>query len=414
MDVNVRNSNYIMELYDEREELPLSMFPFVSSSEHTKGTLLDEYIKDKVSSTILDEIIKNQTKLEIHGIYDGHIKIIRKKLGWDKIEDMGPIKQEIEKPLGFKSRYPRFYKVSKNSEEFFILSVFPGKEYIIHIASLIKNYIERNKSDLSDKILKVFRYPTAERKVYSWSGIHKSKVVKKNDVIIIGYYIIPFLHKYGIEAIRIIPNELFSWIILKNKLGHRILFFGFTYNYWGSIIGRICEGFLKDGANLIIHIANLGSCREPEDIIGSEESVFIPMFFTKIEGNSVIFAKNPWNPLLEMYESYNSGIHTCVNSLLEEVYEPFRKIVTRMGITSVDCEAFHIVHAVEECKKTKVGFSGIYYASDYIRKKKEKELKLLYDLINKEQQHLIRQKMLPILSELVAEYLQNLTTTPKI
>jgi hypothetical protein len=405
-----------MELYNEREELPLSMFPFVSSSEHTKGTLLDEYIKDKVSSTILDEIIKNQTKLEIHGIYDGHIKIIRKKLGWDKIEDMGPIKQEIEKPLGFKSRYPRFYKVSKNSEEFFVLSVFPGKEYIIHIASLIKNYIERNKNGLSDKILRVFRYPVAEQKVYSWSGIEDSKIIKDGDIILIGYYIVPYLYKYEIKLYGIYPKKpgLFRWIILKNKLGHRILFFGFTYNYWGSIIGRICEGFLKDGASLIIHIANLGSCREPEDIIRSEESVFMPMFFTKIEGASVIFAKNPWNPLLELYENYNSGIHTCVNSLLEEVYEPFRKIVTRMGITSVNCEAFHIVHAVEESKKTKVGFSGIYYASDYVRKKKEKELKFPYDLINKEQQHLIRQKTLPILAELVAEYLQNLTTTPKI
>jgi hypothetical protein len=414
MDVNARNSNYIMELYDEREELPLSMFPFVSSSEHTKGTLLDEYIKDKVSSTILDEIIKNQTKLEIHGIYDGHIKIIRKKLGWDKIEDMGPIKQEIEKPLGFKSRYPRFYKVSKNSEEFFILSVFPGKEYIIHIVSLIKNYIERNKSGLSDKILRVFRYPVAEQKVYSWSGIEDSKIIRKGDVILIGYNIIDFLLNYGLELYAIYSKypELFRWIIMKNRRNHRILFFGFTYFYWGSIIGKICEGFLKDGADLIIHIANLGSCREPEDAEGEE--VFIPMFFTKIEGASVIFAKNPWNPLLELYENYNSGIHTCVNSVLEEVYEPFRKIVTRMGITSVDCEAFHIVHAVEESKKTKVGFSGIYYASDYVRKKKEKELKLPYDIINKDQQRIRRQRILPILAELLAKYLQNLATTPKI
>jgi hypothetical protein len=50
------------------------------------------------------------------------------------------------------------------------------------------NYIERKRNGLSNKILKV----------YSWSEIHKSKVVKKNDVLVIGY--IPFLHKYGIEA----------------------------------------------------------------------------------------------------------------------------------------------------------------------------------------------------------------------
>jgi hypothetical protein len=68
---------------------------------------------------------------------------------------------------------------------------------------------------------------------------------------------------------------------LKNKLGHRILFFVFTYNYLGSIIGRICGGFLKDGANLIIHIANLASCREPEDIIGSKESVLNELFLRK-------------------------------------------------------------------------------------------------------------------------------------
>jgi hypothetical protein len=69
---------------------------------------------------------------------------------------------------------------------------------------------------------------------------------------------------------------------------------------------------------------------------------------------------------------------------------------------------------VEESKKTKVGFSGIYYASDYVRKKKEKELKLPYDIINKDQQRIRRQRILPILAELLAKYLQNLATTPKI
>jgi len=413
MGVNVFNRERIRELYEEKEEIPLSRIPLVSSLEHTMGALIDEYINDKVSSTVLDQIIENKIVLEIHGIYDGHIDIVREMLGWNRIEDVGPIKQEMEKPLGFKSRYPHFYKMRKNSEEFFVLSVFPGKEYVIHLASLIKNYVERKKNGISDKILRVFRYPIAEEKVYLWSGIRKCKVVKRNDVIVIGYYIIPFLRKYGVEVIRIVPDQLFSWIILRNKLGHRILFFGFNYSYWGSIIGRICEGFFKDGANIIIHIANLGSCREPEDLSGSEASVFIPMFFTKIEGDSVIFAKNSWNPLLEIYKNYNSGIHTCVNSILEEVYKPFRRIVTHMGITGVDCEAFHIVRAVERCGRKNVGFSGIYYASDYVRKEKEREIILPYNLIDKERQRIIREKILPTLTELVAQYLQNLTTTPK-
>lgn len=71
---------------------------------------------------------------------------------------------------------------------------------------MIKNYVERKKSGISDKILRVFRYPIAEEKVYLWSGIRKCKVVKRNDVIVIGYYIIPFLRKYGVEVIRIVPD----------------------------------------------------------------------------------------------------------------------------------------------------------------------------------------------------------------
>lgn len=204
---------------------------------------------------------------------------------------------------------------------------------------------------------------------------------------------------------------MFKWIFLRNKQNRRILYFGFDYLYWGSIIGRIARGFYEDGAKLVIHIANLGSCREPKDI-GS--SIFIPMIFMRIETRgSTEFIPIQWNPILQLNQDYNSGIHACVRSPLDETYEPFRKVVTRIGATSVETEAFHIEKAANEVnqgRKNKVGFSGIYLATDYVRKPGEK---ISLTLTKKAKVRRIRKNMLPYCARIVAEYLNTLTDTPE-
>lgn len=179
----------------------------------------------------------------------------------------------------------------------------------------------------------------------------------------------------------------------------------------GSIIGRIAKCFYEKGARLIIHVANVGSCREPEDI----GLLFIPMFFSKIEQDGISFIPSPYNPLLEMYPTHNSGIHTCVNTILEETYKPFREIVTRLGITSVDMEAFHIVEALQKIKtRRKLGFSGVYIATDYVRKEKEKNLELPCDLTTKNMKRKLVHERLDRYIPLVSQYLQNLTDTPRV
>lgn len=401
----------VSNLYDKKIEVSPNVYPFVRAEDHTMGRRLFVYIKDRVPGKYLDKIIQEGKRIEIHGIYDGHIEIVKEKLGWDKYEYKGTM---VKPGRYFKSQYPKLYKVWKGSEEFYALTVFPGKEYVDHNASLIKNYIERKKAGLTEEVLRVFRYPDAEENVYTWSDIGKAGIVKEGDVIIIGYDVTPLLYNGFDIYDRVSYAPLFEWIIMKNKRGHRILFFGFFYNYWGSIIGRIAEGFYEDGARLVIHLANLGSCREPEDI----GSIFLPMFFTKIEKGKVYFIENPWNPLLEIYWDYNSGIHTCVGSLLEETYKPFRETVTRMGITSVETEAFHIINAVSNAKKQgkeNVGFAGIYIATDYVRKEKEKGLRNLpCDLTTRAKKRMLLNKKLPLCVSLIADYLQELTTTPKL
>jgi hypothetical protein len=375
------------------------------------GRSLLRYIKKAIPFEILDKIIVNEDIIEIHGIFDGHMEIVKQKQGWNNVEYVWG----IQKPERiFKSQYPRLYLVRKGSQQFFILTVFPGKDYVDHNAALIRNYIERKKPGLSNKILKVFRYPSIEDTVYIWTGIKESNVLKHGDVVLIGYAgIVDELYLHGLDVCDVQSNKMFKWIFLRNKQNRRILYFGFDYIYWGSIIGRIARGFYEDGAKLVIHIANLGSCREPEDV-GS--SIFIPMIFMRIETRgSIEFVPIQWNPILQLNWDYNSGIHACVRSPLDETYEPFRKVVTRIGATSVETEAFHIEEAAKEVNQerkniNKVGFSGIYFATDYVRKPYEK---ISLTLTKKAKVRRIRKIMLPYCARIVAEYLNTLTDTPE-
>jgi len=400
------NYSQLTKWYSNQVEIGLDSYPIVKSKDHSMGRALFQYIKKAVPFEILDKIIEKEEIIEIHGLFDGHIGILKKILGWDHIEYFGG----IQKPERiFKSQYPKLYRVKKNSHHFFIFTVFPGKDYVDHNASLIRNYIERRKPNISRKILKVYRYPLVEDNVYVWTGIKASKVVRDGDIVLTGYGgVIDELYQHGLDVYDVKSNDIFMWIFLKNKQNRRILYFGFYYVFWGSIIGRIAKGFYEDGAKLVIHLANLGSCREPEDV-GSE--IFIPMIFSKIEPKGFIEFLSPIpNPILQENWEYNSGIHVCVRSLLDETYEPFRRVITRVGATSVETEAFHIAKAAEEFMKERrkeVGFSGIYFATDYVRKSKEAS-QHLYSLANKAKIRKIRRKLLPFCCKILADYLNSL------
>jgi hypothetical protein len=406
----------IAKLYDHVEPIPLDIYPIVKVENHTMGNRLSEYIAQKIPHAVVDKIVKNKIPVEVHGAYDGHISILKKKYRWDSVT----LYYSMSKPnqRRFKYERPKFYKVTTKGKSFIILTVFPGKDYVNHYASLLKNSIESKMPGLSADILSVFRYPEIEENIYAWSGLAEMNIVQENDVIIIGYLshiILEFMwNGFDLVKSRVYSKDnLFEWIIMKNNRGHRILLLGSIYSYWGDIIGRIAENLYHEGASLIVHIANVGSCREPKDVYSN---IFIPMFFCKKEGGTITFSANPWNPLLEEYWDYNSGIHMVIPTTLEETYDT-RKIITRLGVTSVDTEATNIVMAAEKYTRTSgrlVGFSGVYICTDYVRKSSQKRLKPKFDLANRTPKaNEVRERAIVNCIRTVMPFFQKLTITPR-
>jgi len=74
-----------------------------------------------------------------------------------------------------------------------------------------------------------------------------------------------------------------------------------------------------------------------------------------------------------------------VPTTLEETYNT-KKIITRLGVTSVDAEDTNIVMAAEKYTRTSnrlVGFSRVYICTNNVRKSSRKRLKPKFDLTNR-------------------------------
>ena len=221
-------------------------YPIVKPRHHTMRGELPAYIakiRKGVPSDKLEEITAQGKPIEIHGIYDGHIELVADAYSWD-LQDVWEKKIPDR---SFKFQYPRLYKVRSRSRQFYVLTVFPGRDYIDHVASLVKNYIAYKIRRANWRNFKVFRYPQIEKTVYSWSGIKDSKKIRKDDIVLVGYGAIPSLLYnelgFDIRGFNATDDELFTWIELETNRNHRVLFFGFAYNFWGSILGRLAEGF---------------------------------------------------------------------------------------------------------------------------------------------------------------------------
>lgn len=402
-----------MNLYSSRVLVQPSDYPLVRSRDHTMGKHLTDYVHKRIPTDVIGEAVRRMTLVEVHGIFDGHIDIIKKSLGWDTvtlIRDLGKSKK------GTKSNFerPKVYRVTRGTKEFIVMTVFPGEDYVKHYAALVRYAMEREKKRVSEQILVVFRYPEVEKTVYEWSGLSKSHVIRPGDVIVLGYVgdVMNALILTKFKLNEVISDPLYEWVVLENRKHRRVLLLNFSYSYWGSTAGHIAEGLYRDGANLIIHVAKAGSCKSASDV---HSKSFIPQSYAKVKGEEIEYFKNPWNPILERNPGSGTGLHVAVSTILEETYTPFREIVSRLGANSIDIEGPNMVHAAEKhCRipDTQVGFSGVYVCSDYVRKSpREKYGHIDLATADPRVKYALKDAILNCILRFIVPYLQNLKTT---
>jgi len=451
-DVPMEMENFLLDKYsaqrhiirgDDIEDIPSIYNPY----EHVMGEFIRMYIEKGIFGKDLSQIINKlarqsrpNEKILVLGICEEHLfwfEKLRSTLGISNIRLIRSRDKSPDPTIPYinKLKRPKLWRIRMNQRESYAYLIFPGEEYIIHYASMIKSLIEQRKRGLSYDILEIIRFPEIEKTVYIWTGIKDfyEKVLQvkifreeKTTIILLGWYrrtikhIIDGLLKLGLKPTTHMLQEwpdkrplyhppgfpmfMFDYLYEDNKI--RILCFQFLYSYWGDIIERIAEGFYESGVSEILHIANAGSIRNPNDItlpliIGYEKrtgiswisswiskarmkirwGVLVPSQYFHYESVrnliNLQMCKTPNSLLMSLSNEdipkYTPGAHICVRTTLEETFFPFVAVATNIGAISVDTEAFHIAKAAENVNKrreksNKVMFGSIYFASDYIKK----------------------------------------------
>ena len=413
------------DLYKRIEFISDDEIPYVDNEyEHIQGRRIRFYVKKKLARLVkedyapLNEILLNAKKIKIVGVFDKHLldlDFLQREFGLKKLEPLPPCEKRRESDLYIgKMEGPRIYRIDDKE---YIVAVFPGREYLIHIASLIKTYLALERKLQSVK-LEVIRYPIAEKKVYYWTGISdlwKSIRISLHEwginryVLLLGHYV--FLERL-LDFLELDATYIYSDAEFENRLSqfdifidyrnaYAIIFFQFRYYYWGNIIGNLARGFYSNGVKYIIHIANAGSIRNPNDIVlpfktvvdlefgYSAPEVFdfiyelptlmkpnrlfwgihIPLIYAYLDGDRLRISTT-LNSIVTILSREGlippiSSLHLCVRTPIEELYNPFVMLATYIGATSVDAEAFHIAEAANRLGGD---FGSIYIASDYVRK----------------------------------------------
>jgi hypothetical protein len=152
--------------------------------------------------------------------------------------------------------------------------------------------------------------------------------------------------------------------------GRRVALLGVHYSYWGSIGGHLAARCCDLGAREIFYVGKLGALTAPADLYSR---IYVPSRHAILHGLRFVAAAAPPNGLLERMPTLDSGLHVSVPTVLEESY-PQRDVAAALGAATIDNELAQMAIAVDRWNTEHGGhvrFSGLHYATDYLRRKDE-------------------------------------------
>ncbi|USS88962.1 hypothetical protein [Fructilactobacillus cliffordii] len=319
--------------------------PKIASIEkHSMHDSLLEYLKMKINSEMKDGKIKN---IEIRGVFD-------RNTGISKIEKRDKLFNYMRPTV----------EIQDNK---LILNCFPGKDYVLHYANIVKTYFNLINKPVNVSV----EYPSEED--------CEKELVKSNlssipdvPVIIMGY----------VESLQGLSQDSywsgsgnFLWKRCKLK-NHNAILLGCKHTYWGDIAGRIVSFLARNtNANCVIYCGKLGTLDKnivPNKTIANGNMSLMP------NGKNVV-----WDNLFEECDSrlVKKGRHLTVPSVLQEtvsLVEKYKDIVKY-----IDPEIGHMGLAAVE---NNISFSYLHIVSDNLVKHFD------YDLSNERKDDVIKDR----------------------
>lgn len=359
------------EMYKKSMRISEKNFDTPHFTDHTMTASLEKYIESKLPTKIIDDKVSEIERFEVHGIYPDLNILNDLSLGFNIVEVVHLSKQKADNSNSLR---PLFLVAEKAAKKLLVCCVTPGRDLLIHYASMIKYYL-RNTSIPID----VYAYPLAERKIDKWTGLDE-KMVIANDVVILGYstfFKVRFEKDVDFSMVSTNQNKFYTATRFIAKNGKVVNCLEANYGHWGNISDFLAQKICQLKASEILHIGKVGTLKSPNEVY---RKIYIPDSFVvgrrdEITGSKI---KNS----MEYMKEYSSLTHVSVATTMEETFHQ-RESFSKQRIETIDIESSKIAQAVvlsNLSNKTKVKFGAIHFSSDYLKRPGESDGEFGVDL----------------------------------
>jgi hypothetical protein len=348
------------------------------------GSALDVYVAQRLPTRLLDSALAAGRSIEVHGIYPAHVPAL---VPGAALDDRG---HAFRATKIFNRIRPHYFAAppgrgptagSRDRRHRLIVAVPPGRDYVLHYASLVTHYL-RAVDAPADALGAVVRYPEAEESIAAWTGL--SQLVEPGDRVLIGYVqeLVPLLVEAGGAVVEERDNDYYGAVRLRFPHARAcVCALGVRFSFWGCIAGRLAVACQHAGAAEIVYAGKLGTLTAPGDIYGR---LFVPSRYLHVGGAGEPAAPSPGphNGLLERHPDLDTGVHMSVGTVIEEDTKQ-RLYADRFGVSSIDNEIAQIALALARPEGGgRTAFSALHFATDYLRRGDEQPTADVYNLTN--------------------------------
>lgn len=397
-EVGLPASLYVRQIPDS-----LSV-PYSRPYDHTMFRALDAYVEQRLPGAAVEEIVSEGGTVEVHGVYPTHLAAVAEDLGF---REWAPIEFRPKRVLKrFNCVRPSFSWARRDEGSLIlVVTVVPGRDYCNHYATLIRHHMHR-LTTRADNLIRLFRYPDAEKDLVQWTGL-TSPLVERGDRVLIGYVeeVRTAIESHGgAECLGCHDNDFYGACRYRLPDNTVLNLLGVKFCFWGSISEALASGLCANGCTEILYVGKLGALTKPEDVYSR---IFCPSSYVLLDYAKILSGTAaPENAVLEMYPQLDSGCHVSVPTVLEEDYVQ-REVAAGLKAQSIDNEISQIARAVARHNTLhgrSTTFSALHIATDYVRRPRERALEVPFDL-SKDRMEAVKRAKQRTIDELVTSYL---------
>ncbi|MGF7238526.1 MAG: hypothetical protein ACQSGP_26715 [Frankia sp.] len=365
--------DYLVRVPEPHESVPVA-----DVHGHTMAGDLDTYVTQRLPVRPLTRLLQAAPGVEVHGVYPTHFPAVASQLGYTRISPVSPLRQQ-GKPLN--AVRPRLFSGRDHEGRLCaLLAVPPGRDYVLHYASLVRHFVGRNPTTTGQPV-DVWRYPEAEQRIARWTGLD-GHFVRPGDTVVLGNveHCAAEFDRLGIAADTEPANGYYTGRRYRLPGGRATVLLGSHFSYWGSISTHIATRCCELGAREILYVGKLGALSSPIDLY---TRLFVPSQYAVFHRLLLVATADGLpNGVLERFPGLDSGLHVSVPTVLEEDYHQ-RSAVGGLGATTIDNELSQIAVAIDQWNtqhRQAIRFSAVHYATDYLRPRSEARRRIPYSL----------------------------------